>query len=91
VRKKIVFISLTILLFFTIWQFELLSYGISQGYGQLSIIYKAKPIEEVYKDPAFPDSLKEKLKLIQEIKQFAFDSLGIKFSENYSTIYDLSA
>jgi predicted aminopeptidase len=88
VRRKIIFGSVILLLFITIWQFELLSYGLSQGYGQLSIIWKAKPIEEVYKDPAFPDSLKAKLKLIQEIKQFAFDSLGIKYSENYSSIYD---
>jgi len=88
VKRKIVFGAVTLFLFLTIWQFELLSYGLSQGYGQLSIIYQSKPIEEVYKDPSFPDSLKLKLKLIQEIKQFAFDSLGIKYSENYSSVYD---
>jgi predicted aminopeptidase len=88
VKKKILFGSFIVLLSVTIWQFELLSYGFSQGYGQLSIIWKAKPIEEVYSDPSFPDSLKAKLKLIQEIKKFAFDSLGIKYSENYSSIYD---
>jgi predicted aminopeptidase len=88
VRRKIFFGSMIVLLFLCIWQFELLSYGFSQAYGQISIIYKAKPIEEVYKDPEFPDSLKAKLRLIQEIKQFAFDSLGIKYSENYSTLYD---
>jgi len=88
VKRKIVFSSVVFLLFITIWQFELLSYGLSQGFGQFSIIWKAKPIEEVYKDPAFPDSLKARLKLIQEIKQFAFDSLGIKYSGNYSSIYD---
>ena len=87
-RRKIIFGSVILLLFITIWQFELLSYALSQGYGQFSIIWKARPIEEVYKDPAFPDSLKNKLRLIQEIKQFAFDSLGIKYSENYSSVYD---
>jgi predicted aminopeptidase len=88
VRRKIISGSVILLLFIAIWQFELLSYGLSQGYGQLSIIWKARPVEEVYKDPAFPDSLKDKLRLVQEIKQFAFDSLGIKYSENYSSVYD---
>jgi predicted aminopeptidase len=71
-----------------IWQYQLISYGCSQAYGQISIIYNTKPVEEVLKDPSFPDSLKTKLLLIQEIKRFAFDSLGIKYSENYSTLFD---
>ena len=66
----------------------LVIYGLSQGKGQLSIIYNAKPMQDVLEDKAFPDSLKYKLQLINEIKQFAFDSLGIDPSNNYSTVYD---
>jgi predicted aminopeptidase len=71
-----------------IWQYQLISYGLSQAYGQISIIYNTRPVEDVLNDPSFPDSLKSKVLLIQEIKQFAFDSLGIKYSENYSTLFD---
>lgn len=67
---------------------DLVIYGISQGKGQLSIVMDAHPIEEVLKDPDFPDSLKYKLELIREIKQFATDSIGIDPSENYSTVFD---
>ncbi len=67
---------------------ELVDYGISQARGQLKIVMDARPNAEWLNDPDFPDSLKQKIKLVGEIKQFAFDSLGINFSENYSSMYD---
>lgn len=73
---------------FCLIKHELVIYGISQGKGQLAIVSNAKPIEDILKDVNFPDSLKYKLRLIQEIKQFATDSIGIDPSENYSTVYD---
>lgn len=69
-------------------QIHLIGYGISQLKGQLRIIREAKPIEEFIGDSNFPDSLKSKLILIQEIKVFAIDSLGINPSDNYTTFYD---
>ncbi len=62
-------------------------YGIYQGKGQLSIILNTKPINDVLKDRNFPDSLKQKLKLIQGIKQFTVDSIGFRPSNNYTTLY----
>ncbi len=76
------------ILIFCIFNFRLLSYGIAQLQGQLSIVYNAKPIEDVLADPSFPDSLNEKLLLIEEIKKFAIDSLGLKPTKNYSTLYN---
>ncbi len=86
--KKILFAFFFILLIFLIINFDLVIYGISQAEGQLTIIKNAKPIPEVLENPGFPDSLKTNLRLVEEIKKFAFDSLGINFSENYSTVYD---
>jgi predicted aminopeptidase len=63
-------------------------YGISQGKGQLTIVWNSQPIEEILQDASFPDSLKQKLILIVEIKQYAFDSIGINESSNYSTVYN---
>ena len=67
---------------------ELIGYGLSQAKGQLRIIREARPISEVLKDPHFPDSLKTNLRKIEAIKSFAFDSLGINFSKNYSSVFD---
>ncbi|MFN6945267.1 MAG: aminopeptidase [Cytophagaceae bacterium] len=63
-------------------------YGISQGYGQVSILMKARPIEEFLDDPNYPDSLKANIRLVQEIREFAFDSLGLNRNDNYTTLFD---
>ena len=68
-----------------VWS-DLVIYGLSQATGQVSMIIKAQPINEALADKNFPDSLKQKLILITEIKKYAVDSLGIKTSNNYSDV-----
>lgn len=78
-----------ILIFFLAVIFhKLVSYGIDQGTGQLAIVWNARPVDDVMKDASVSDSVKTKLNLIEEIKKFAIDSLGLKPSENYSTLYN---
>lgn len=79
---------LLIIIILAVWQRELISYGIMQGKGQFNVLWNARPVEEVLEDPAVPDSLRQKLLLVQEVKEFAVDSLGIKPSGNYNTIFD---
>ncbi len=90
--KKIVqllFESVFLLLLILCMVFHrLVLYGISQGTGQLAIVWDAKPVEQFLQDPSFPDVLKQKLNFISEIKQYAVDSLGMHPSDNYSTLYD---
>ena len=86
--KKGLIAFLIILLGFLIYNYDLVLYGIGQGKGQLEIVQNARPAQEVLDDPVFPDSLKVNLRLIDDIKSFAFDSLGINFSKNYSKVYD---
>ena len=69
-------------------QIDLISYGFSQLKGQINVIWNSRPIEDVLGDPHINDTIKQKLILIQEIKAFAVDSLGIKPSENYSSFFD---
>jgi predicted aminopeptidase len=88
VIRKVFLGFLLLLMGLVFWQYRLVEYGISQGYGQLRIIWNARPLEEYLIDPAFPDSLKQKLVLIQEIRQFAVDSLGINESDNYTTVFN---
>lgn len=86
--KKILLTILFIIIVFLAINYTLVLYGISQGLGQLEIVRNARPNAEVLNDSNFPDSLKVNLRLVDEIKKFAFDSLGINFSENYSSVYD---
>ena len=67
---------------------NLISYGVAQLRGQLHIICNAHPVEEVMQDKNIPDSIKQKLLLIQEIRKYAVDSLGLKDSKNYTTYFD---
>jgi predicted aminopeptidase len=77
---------LTCLLTLIYW--DLVLYGIRQAKGQLHIINNARPVEEFLSDPLFPDSLKKRLVLINEVRRYAIDSLGLKDTKNYKTLYD---
>ena len=71
-----------------LWQRELIAYGIGQAQGQLHILLNAQPITKVLNDPSVPDSLKQKIRLVQEIRTFAIDSLGVNDSDSYRSVYD---
>ena len=86
--KRFLWLVLFILLLSGIWYYDLLLYGIRQGYGQIRLLWQTQSIQEILENPNTPDSLRQKLLLIQEIKKFAEDSLGIKKTNNYSTFYD---
>jgi predicted aminopeptidase len=86
--KKILKYLFLLLLILIIWNIRLISYGIDQLKGQLHIVMRAKPIEQVLKHPKLKPDYKRKLLLIAEIKKFAIDSLGLKNSDNYTTFYD---
>lgn len=86
--KKIILGVGVLVLVLVLWNWELVVYGIRQGYGQVRIVWQAKPIEDFLNDPQFPDSLKQKLLLIQEVRQYAIDSLGLEDTENYKTLFD---
>ena len=86
--KKIALIVVGVLAVLIVWQWELVSYGWMQARGQLRILWNTKPVAEVLSDPAYPDSLKQRLKLIGEIKRFTVDSLGLDQSGSYESFYD---
>jgi predicted aminopeptidase len=88
--KKRVFFSILLIVIASLILFniDLLKYGIMQGRGQLNVVFNARPVEDVMEDTNFPDSLKLKIELMQEIREFAIDSLGLKDTENYTSIFD---
>ncbi|MGI9542908.1 MAG: aminopeptidase [Cyclobacteriaceae bacterium] len=87
-RRKVFYSVGGILLVLIVWNFNLIRYGIGQGLGQWKILRNAIPVQEVLADPTVPDSVKQKLSLVQEVRQYAIDSLGINDSNNYTTLYD---
>lgn len=86
--RRILLSFLLVILALVVWQWQWVVYGARMGAGQLNIIWNARPVEEFLQDPAFPDSLKTKLRLIEEIRKFAIDSLGLKDTKNYKTLFD---
>lgn len=85
-RVLVVFLLLLTAIIIAYW--DLLMYGLGQAKGQLTIIWKARPVEQVLTDSSFPDSLKFKLTLIAEARRYAIDSLGLEDTDNYKTVYD---
>ncbi|TLV04017.1 aminopeptidase [Dyadobacter luticola] len=59
-----------------------------QAKGQIGILMNVEDVEDVLNDTTFPDSLKARIKLIEEIKKFGVDSLGLTPSKNYTTFYN---
>ncbi|MCF6352690.1 MAG: aminopeptidase [Cyclobacteriaceae bacterium] len=87
-KNKIGWLSLLVLVSVILFFHELISYGIAQGKGQFHVLWNAQPIEEILNNPSTADTLKQKLALIAEIRNFAFDSLGLTPTKNYTTFYD---
>jgi predicted aminopeptidase len=86
--KRIFLALLLITAVIVIAQWQLVKYGIQQAKGQLHIVWNARPVEEYLKMSGFPDSLKAKLVLINQVRRFAIDSLSLKDTKNYKTLYD---
>lgn len=86
--KKILLAILLICVVAGIYYRDLLSYGWMQASGQVKILLNVEHVSDVMNDPMFPDSLKARIRLIEEIKQFGVDSLGLTPSKNYTTFYN---
>jgi len=88
IRKWIFDLMVAFVLITGAWNGDLLDYGWKAARGQFRILLKARSVKSYLSDPSIPDSLKQKVRLIQEIKQFTIDSLGFAPNKNYTTIYD---
>lgn len=86
--KKGIYVLLVIIISLAIWQRALIYYGYVQAKGQLQIVWGARPVQEFLDDQNTPDSIRQKLLLVNKIKTYAEDSLGITPSDNYTSMYD---
>ena len=67
--KRILLALLAIVLVLVLVYWDIVAYGARQGYGQLNIVWKARPVTEFLEDPNFPDSLKQRLRFIDEVRK----------------------
>lgn len=65
-------------------------YVLQQGWGQLGLLAQRQPVETVLADPATPQELREKLRLIGRAKAYAETSLGLKSTRNYESFVPLA-
>ncbi len=86
--KKLGVLILIALVVAVIWNYELISYGLEQGRGQLHIIWNARDVSDILSDPQTPDSLKQRLNYIDEVRRYAINDLGLNDTDNYTSLYD---
>ena len=87
-KRKILALLLVVLALLIFGKRKLLIYGVDQGLGQFSVIWNARPIDEVLDNNNLPDSLRKKLELSKDIRLFAIKTLGLNESDNYTPFYD---
>lgn len=69
-------------------QADAITYYSTLAKGQGQIIFGAKSVDKILKNPNTPDSIKIKLERALHIRRFAFDSLNLTENKNYTTFYD---
>lgn len=70
------------------WTF--VKWGYQMAKGGLNVAFNTRTLNEVLQDKNVPDSLKQRILLISEIKKFGIDSLGLQDNPKvYKTLFDL--
>lgn len=67
---------------------DVIGYLLKQARGQVRIITHSESRESYLAKPGTPPGHREKLALVEEIRQYAFDSLGLKRTRSYTKVYD---
>ncbi len=88
VVRYLSFVLLLAALVFVVRYHKELNYAMGQLKGQLHIVNNTRDIKDCLNDPMFNADYKKKLNFIEVVKQFAEDSLGLKTTSNYTTLYD---
>ncbi|MDA0710545.1 MAG: aminopeptidase [bacterium] len=57
--------------------------------GQISLLWRARPISRVLKEAKLDPEIRKSLMLVEEIRQFAADDIGLSASRNYTTYVDI--
>lgn len=63
-------------------------YGLQQAYGQVKIMYQTQAVSDLLAAPTYPDSLKSKIRFIEEVKKFTVSELGLDPSGSYERLFE---
>ncbi len=66
-----------------------LGYYLHSASGQAALLSKRVPITEVLADPATPESLRERLRRVQQAREFASSELGLPTRKGYRSYANL--
>lgn len=66
-----------------------LGYYLHSASGQAALLSKRVPIAEVLADPATPESLRERLRRVQQAREFASSELGLPARKGYRSYANL--
>jgi predicted aminopeptidase len=64
-------------------------YYVQAARGQIEVLSKREPIEEVLQDPGTPEDLERKLLLVRDAREFSVAKLGLPDNDSYRTYSDL--
>jgi predicted aminopeptidase len=64
-------------------------YYMQAARGQIDIMHKRRPVDEVIQDTDSPDALKERLVLLKAARRFSVDELFLPDNESYRSYADL--
>ena len=87
-KKLLTIISISSILFLSGGCAQLAYYS-QAAQGQMEVMAKAKPIEQVLVQSNADENLKTRLRLVQEIRRFAVDELGLPDNGSYKKYADL--
>jgi len=87
--KKPILLSLVASLSLVLWACSDFGYYRQSVSGHLSIMAKRQSIAAVLADPDQPESLKDALRRILEIREYASESLGLPVGKSFSTYADI--
>ena len=80
-------LKLTIVLFVLVAQSG--CYYVQATRGQLEVLGKREPIDEILVDPDTPAELGARLELVNEARQFSVEELGLPDNDSYKTYSDV--
>jgi len=61
------------------------AYVVKTWIGHERLMHQRRPVSVMLADPAVPEELKTRLRLIQEVREFAFDSLALPKTASYTS------
>ena len=88
--KKIAGLSLLMVLVFSVFNLNMLLYGLTQLKGQVQLLLKRQSVSEIMAQSDTSNEIKNKLLFVDSVKQFAFKELGFSENNNYTTYVELS-